>query len=561
VIAIKLNDELITRYAKKIMGFAYARARDVTAAEDLSQEILAQLTNALRRHEKIADLDGFVYTLCCYTWSNFVRANKKHWRNLDLSALAEQRSGEDIESDAERSDTAERLRREIAYLSALHRKITLRFWFDGRTGAEISRELGIPQSTVRWHIGEIKNKLKVGIEMADNLSYTPQKLVGGLDGSTTPEHNMAGMGEDRLVDNILIVCYGKPLTVEEIARKLSVAAAYLEYHIEELVFMDYLKVVEKNKYQTTFFISRERYSVMETLHINREIPPYAERIYNAFAERYERIRDIGFLGSDLDRDTVLWALLPLTISRLYYASLTAVLERAGSHLAYDFYPHRKDGSQHWVNTRIIDDDWYDTQTEFTAEEIAEHKNFKAAGVWQNSEDLGGGVKAYSVTVMGRGRMDLGIKLEFPNVVELARIAQIIRGGEEPNEYDKLIIANQVKLGYVSVTDGKPKMLIPFFSEEEYGRLTAILDEIAAELGEDMFVECIEGVGRLFEPEIPAFLSEDERLYVKTTRFSAVHYAILYMLENNGFLRSPTDDEAKCLCTVVWCAKTGNRWLA
>jgi RNA polymerase sigma factor (sigma-70 family) len=554
VIAVELNDALVARYAKKIMGFAYSKARDITLAEDLSQEILLSLTGSLRRYDSIADLDGFVYTLCCYTWSNFVRANKRHWRNLGIDAMRELSGAGDPARDAEQADTMARLGREISYLSALHRRITLLYWFDGKTGAEIARELGIPHATVRWHIGEIKNKLKVGIEMADNISYTPQKLTGAIDGGTTPEHNIAGLGEDRLVDNILLVCYGAPQTIEEIARRLSVAAAYLEYHIEELVFMDYLKVVNKNKYQTTFFISRERYDVLETLHANRELPPYAERIYNAFAARYERIRDIGFLGSELGRDFVLWALMSLTIIRLYYASITAVLERAGSHLAHDYYPHRKDGSQHWVNTRLVEDEWYDTQTEFTAEEIAVHKNSKAAGIWSNDHELGGGVTANSVAVMGRWKLNRGLKLEFPNVVELARIAQIIRSGEEPNEYDKLAIANQVKWGYVSVTDGKPQMLIPFFNEEEDKQLTEILDEIAAELGEDMFVEYIEGVGRLFESEIPTFLSEDERLYVKTSRFSSVHHTVLYLLEDMGLLRSPTDDEAKRLATVVFCSK-------
>ncbi|MDR0916564.1 MAG: sigma-70 family RNA polymerase sigma factor [Oscillospiraceae bacterium] len=556
--AIELNDELVRAYAKKIMGFAYSKARDITLAEDLSQEILLALSGALRRHETIADLDGYVYTICCYTWSNFVRANKKYWRTGNLDALSELRGDTDIASDAEHADALGRLRREIARLSKLHREITLMFYFENVSGAAIAQKLGLPHSTVRWHLGEIRKKLKVGIEMAENLSYTPGKLREGLDGFTLPEHGLAGIGKDRLVDNIILACYGKPLTIEDISRTLGVAAAYLEYHIDELVYMDYLKIVEKNKYQTTFFIPRARHEVLASVYQHGALPPYAERVYAAFVERYERIRAIGFLGSDQDRDFVLWSLMLLTLNRLYYRSLTDVLERSGSRLAHDFYPHRKDGSQHWVCASLVEDDWFDTQTEFTPDEIAVYRRSAMGGVWQNGTDIGGGNRAFSVQLNGRAQIFADYKMEFVDLADIARIAEIIRSGETPNEHDKLIIASQVERGYVAVDNGVPHMLIPYFSVDEKRELNVILDEIADELGETTFTPYIEEWGRIFEPELPAFLSGDERQYNKIANFTAPVHTAMYLLEDNGLLRSPTDDEVKRLATVVWCEETGQQ---
>jgi len=80
---IELNQDMIQRYAKKIIGFAYSKLQNTTLAEDLSQEILLALFDGLRRQQHISDLDGYVYTICCYTWSKFLRKNKKHWHNLD----------------------------------------------------------------------------------------------------------------------------------------------------------------------------------------------------------------------------------------------------------------------------------------------------------------------------------------------------------------------------------------------------------------------------------------------------------------------------------------------
>jgi len=66
---IDLNNEMILKYAKKIMGFAYSKTQNITDAEDLSQEILLSLSDSLKRQNNICDKDGFVFTICCYTWS------------------------------------------------------------------------------------------------------------------------------------------------------------------------------------------------------------------------------------------------------------------------------------------------------------------------------------------------------------------------------------------------------------------------------------------------------------------------------------------------------------
>lgn len=185
VSVINLSDDMIRAYAKKITGFAYSRTHDLQLAEDLSQEILMSLSSSLRRHERIEDLDGFVYTICCYTWSKYLRSNKKHWNNLDIDALFDLQDETCVEDEVETRLAIEKLRTEVAYLNRLHREITLLFYYENRTGAEISKLLGIPHSTVRWHLSEIKKKLKAGIEMTtNNLNVAPKRLMVGHDGYT-----------------------------------------------------------------------------------------------------------------------------------------------------------------------------------------------------------------------------------------------------------------------------------------------------------------------------------------------------------------------------------------
>lgn len=179
-----LDIEMIQRYAKKIMGFAYSKTQNITAAEDLSQEILVSLSDSLKRQDSICDIDGFVYTICCYTWSKFLRSNKRHWSNLDVDAMLDLQDISSVEEDVQKLIIIDKLKKEIAYLSKLHRQITLMYYYENKTGDEISRALSISHSTVRWHLSEIKKKLKVGIEMADNLNYEPKRIMAGHDGYT-----------------------------------------------------------------------------------------------------------------------------------------------------------------------------------------------------------------------------------------------------------------------------------------------------------------------------------------------------------------------------------------
>jgi len=542
---IELSNEMVQIYAKKIMGFAYSKTQNITHAEDLSQEILLSLSDSLKRQEAIADMDGFVFTICCYTWSKFLRSNKKHWNNMDMDMVFNLQDNSDVEEKVQKILLIDQLKTEIAYLSKLHRKITLMFYYENKSGDEISHALAIPHSTVRWHLSEIKKKLKVGIEMSNHLNYEPRRIMAGHDGFTG-EKGQAGLGHNRIVDNICLACYGKALTIEEIARTLMVAAGYLENHVSDLVYMDYLRVVDKNKYTTTFFISEIRHNVLAGKYHYHHIAPLAQQIYDAFNNRYDRIKDIGFLGSDLDKDFVLWAIIPIVSNRLYYNSLSSVLKR--NKVQIDT-PKRKDGSQHWVCATLCDDSYLDTQTEFSQEEV----DFEIKSTGNGIKIRNDGTGLSSLQLDSRATINIGMywrDFDSPNLRQIARISDIIRLGEAPNELDKLAIAREAEAGYVKMADGRPKLLIPFFAKDEHEKLSLIIDEIIGELGEDLFADYIEKWAKLFDDEIPAFISKEERIYHRYKIYP--QYAILYWLADNGVLRYPTDEEAKRLCTVVWC---------
>ncbi|MNL88258.1 RNA polymerase sigma factor [compost metagenome] len=53
------------------------------------------------------------------------------------------------------------------YLSKMKRDITEMFYYENKSGDEVSKSLGIPASTVRWHLSQVKIDLKEKIEMTE----------------------------------------------------------------------------------------------------------------------------------------------------------------------------------------------------------------------------------------------------------------------------------------------------------------------------------------------------------------------------------------------------------
>ena len=547
---IIFNDEFVKIYSRKIMGFAYVKTGNTQLAEDLSQDVLLALANSLKKNKDIADMDGFVYTICCYTWSKFLRQNKKHWNNIDIEAVYDLSDDSDLEEQVNKKILIDKMKTEIAYLTKLHRQIIIMFYYENKPGDEISQILNIPHSTVRWHLGEIRKKIKEGIEMTDNyLNCIPKRIMAGHDGYTLPEYGQCGLGQDRIVDNICLACYGKALSIEEIARTLSVACAYLENHIEKLVYMDYLKNVGKNKYQTNFFISTIRHGILEGKYHYENIAPNAIKIYNAFNSRYDRIKGIGFIGNDLDKDFVLWAIITLVTNDLYYNSLHTVLKKNNINIDT---PKRKDGSQHWVCATLTDDDYFKKQTEFSDIIIDFYKKSRGNGIKTRSVDNTG---LSSLQLDSKATIDIGKHwriFDDPELNEMARLAEIIINKETPNEMDKLIIAKTVENGYVKVENDHPKILIPYFTKVEFDKLTTIIDEIKTEVGLDVFESYIENFVKQHVKEIPDFVPEADRIHFSYNIYP--QYAVLYYLSDNGYLRYPDNEEAKRLCTVVWNAK-------
>ena len=146
-------EKIIAQYLKPVFGFALKRCKNVQDAEDLSQEIAWKAYRALVARNDIADSGKFIWTVAHNALANYYRGKSgaadisfEEAENLPFPLCGE------IETEVLEKESAARLRKEIAYLSKLQRKILIAYYFENRKQADIAMSFGVPLGTVKWHL-------------------------------------------------------------------------------------------------------------------------------------------------------------------------------------------------------------------------------------------------------------------------------------------------------------------------------------------------------------------------------------------------------------------------
>ena len=271
----------------------------------------------------------------------------------------------------------------------------------------------------------------------------------------------------------------------------------------------------------------------------------AEKLCEALEKRYGDIKEINFAGSDSDKDFLLWDMIFLLVNRLQWKSADIIGK------IKDYFtcqPKRKDGSECWLRAFLEEDSYVSS----LPKEVADFGEKLSGGLADPLSD-----NMRSIQVNSYATQQAGGRPHFwgDGLQQISRIAEIAKPKDifgAVNEYDKTLIASFVEAGLVKVdhTQGdKISLLIPYLEKDEYEKLDKILLETEAALGEDFFVDYIEGYMKAAKKHIPDFLPDNEKNYV-STGITCIN-AVPYYLASVGKLRYPTDEEAKRLGIIIW----------
>ncbi len=543
---MKNNDEIISEYSKKIYGFAYSKTHNYHDAEDLASEIIVQLLSGKIDFDKIDNKNAYIYRICCYTWSNFLRKNKHHWECIGSEEPLE--VAEEAENEYADEELYLRLRNEVMYLGKLRREIMIKYYYENRKIKEIAEILSIPESTVKWHMSETKSVLKERIEMTNEAGiYQPITLNISHNG-WVKEYSMCGLVSDKIMQNICYICSKEAHTVEEIARTMGVAAVYLEDKIEKLLYMDYLKELRGGKYITAFYVRDKEYLLEYAYFYLENIAKIALPVFKISQEILPKLKAANAVTGEFSDDFLMYSVAMLVFDALN----TMLYQEVNTKMPCDCKrPKRKDGSEHFINASI-------------APFMEKTLSGKDKEEWSEyTKSTGSGKKVFTAHNIQTLQIDIGAfggERDFwgYDIIALERVISIIENGEEPNEYDKENIALLCQKGYIRVQDGKPVLLIPYLTDisilNAYGKMT--LKEIDEKYNTEVsaLVDIIVERNKYVNKMLPKHLEENERNYALSCNSNFAHARVLYYLYKSSLLYTPSEEEQKRICTLVYKSK-------
>ena len=231
-------------------------------AEELSSDIVEEVYLSLLSAEEIFNLDGYVWRISEHVYSKFV-SSKKKMEGISIDGMDFLDGTDVFEEDVE--PELDLLRREIAFLTQTRRKIVYSFYYEDKPIAVISKKMGIPEGTVKWHLNKARNDLKEGFIMERKIGKLGMKPVeaigfghGGNPGRNSgPEHYLG----NKLNLNIVYSVYHTPKTMVEIAEELGVTPVYIEDAVAELEANGFLVEQAGKRYTTYVRFKPETYSL------------------------------------------------------------------------------------------------------------------------------------------------------------------------------------------------------------------------------------------------------------------------------------------------------------
>ncbi len=264
-------DKIITEYFQKLYGFAAKKCYSYQETEELCSQIVLEVYLALLRAEELYNVEGYIWRISQNTYSRYVCAQKRQssvsldgiWEEDMIGRYFLKVDTYDFDDDAQ--EEIKRLNREIAFLTKKRRQIIYLFYYQNQSIRTISREMKLPEGTVKWHLNKARNELKEGFSMerkVGKLGMAPiQAESYGHSGDPGPIGATKYYLGDKINLNIVYSVYHSPRSIEEIAEELGIVPAYLEDKIHFLEDNGFLVKTAGNRYTTYVDFSPEEFSL------------------------------------------------------------------------------------------------------------------------------------------------------------------------------------------------------------------------------------------------------------------------------------------------------------
>ncbi len=335
---------ILQDYVDKIFAFALKRTMNRVDAEDLAQDIVFEILRSASSLKDEKAFHGWLWSIAKNTWKRWVyKKSKQTVESLDGLNMILFDDNENLEDTVIFKEDINALRREVSLLSQTQRRVTIMYYIEEKNCEEISDILNISKGMVKQHLFKARKLLKDGVNMIREYgekSYNPKDFVFGFWGELGTMYFK--MFERKIPKNIVMSAYNKPITIEEMSVDIGISRPYLEDELKILVDGDVISQNRDGMYQTNFIIILKELQDRIDRVLADKCQALAVKLYDSFNKNEKEIRNVGFIGSNLKWEKLLWTLIPM--------SLFLALNKIQSEILNE-PPLLKTGIRGWPNAR------------------------------------------------------------------------------------------------------------------------------------------------------------------------------------------------------------------
>ena len=299
----------------KLFGFCYARTNNSHEAEDLSSDITLEILKQAKTDGEIDNAEAYVWRVARNVYAKYSekrRMERERSYEGDADEYLNNIADEGV-SDSDEEDL-KRIFRAIAFLARSYRDVTVAFYLDGKSTAEIARELGISETAVRQRLFSSRNEIRNEVMNMDKIQKPTSfdHIEYEIWGTGSP-----GWSDPREVCNrelslhIMSLCSKKPRTAKELSEELNVPMIYVEDEVKILLRGQYgrygvLREVQSGKYGMNFVLLDKEQTKRAWEIVESRVPFICKTVREFIEEHESEYLAVPFINKNVTLNAVLW---------------------------------------------------------------------------------------------------------------------------------------------------------------------------------------------------------------------------------------------------------------
>ena len=320
-----------------LYGYCYPRTRDSYAARELCSDIVYALVKAANTDGDITEPYACIWRVARNVYADYCKKRSQEsaygYMGDPDEALALIASDRDDTDDSLMQLLPDVYRR-IAYLTRAYREVMIAFYLDGKPIAQIAKEQGVRDDTIRQRLYSARKKLKDEVENMTQtnkpvaLNHIDYYIVG--TGNPWWGDPREGFYDRDLSQHVLHLCHRSPKTASEIAAELNVPTLYIEQELEILARgrngeYGLLRRLDNGRYAINFVLLEKQTIEKAIALYEAQLPMVADVIAKFIEQHKDEYLAFPYLNKEVDLNLILWQQI-FWMSHALEEQVTGILE-------------------------------------------------------------------------------------------------------------------------------------------------------------------------------------------------------------------------------------------